>query len=219
MLFMQIKKRLPHFTMDIELTADNCIIILFGKSGSGKTTILNCIAGLDHPDEGVIKLNDSIFFKTNEKPLKIQKRNIGYLFQDFALFPHMTVKKNIRYAMKNQELMDHLVQVIGIDHLLDKYPNQISGGEKQRVGLARALAAQPKILLLDEPFSSLDQQTKSECYMELLRLHNMWKIPIVMVTHDYEEAKKLGNQILHVKQGMIIDREYFQKANGGKAGL
>ncbi|MGP7816671.1 ATP-binding cassette domain-containing protein [Niallia sp. 01092] len=207
MLAIQIKKHLPHFTLDMELVAENNIIILFGKSGSGKTTVLNCIAGLDHPDEGIIRLNDCVFYQTNEKPLKIQKRNIGYLFQDFALFPHMTVEKNIQYGMKSQELMDRLVHVIGIEHLLKKYPKQISGGEKQRVALARALSTEPKILLLDEPFSSLDQQTKNECHLELLRLHDIWKIPIIMVTHDYEEAKKLGSRILHMRQGQIVDSE------------
>ncbi|MFT8321331.1 MAG: ATP-binding cassette domain-containing protein [Bacillus sp. (in: firmicutes)] len=207
MLSVQIKKQLPHFTLAVELEAKNDIIILFGQSGAGKTTVLNCIAGLDHPDEGHIKLNEHIFFQTNAKPLKIQKRNIGYLFQDFALFPHLTVEKNIQYGMKSQELMDHLIQVIGIGHLLKKYPKQISGGEKQRVALARALATEPKILLLDEPFSSLDQETKDDCHMELLRLHDSWKIPIVMVTHDYEEAKKLGDHIFHIKKGKIVDSE------------
>ncbi|WP_141432869.1 ATP-binding cassette domain-containing protein [Bacillus sp. 03113] len=207
MLSLKLTKRLPHFTIQVEFEAENDIIILFGPSGSGKTTILNCIAGLDSPDEGSIQLNDCSFFRTNQKPTPIQKRNIGYLFQDFALFPHMTIEKNITYALKSQSLVDHLVQVIGIEHLLKKYPRQISGGEKQRVALARALSTEPKILLLDEPFSSLDQQTKKECHSELLRLHRIWKIPIIMVTHDYEEAKKLGNRILHLKKGHITHKE------------
>ncbi|PKG22307.1 ATP-binding cassette domain-containing protein [Niallia nealsonii] len=207
MLAIKIKKNLPHFTIDVELKENNNIVILFGPSGSGKTTILNCIAGLDNPDEGLIQLNQKTFYQTNRKSVKIQQRKVGYLFQDFALFPHMTVEKNIQYGMKSQELMNRLVQSVGIEHLLKKYPKQISGGEKQRVALARALATEPDILLLDEPFSSLDQETKKECYAELLRLHEMWDIPIIMVTHDYEEAKKLGNHIIHLKKGKIVNRE------------
>ncbi|GKU84580.1 ATP-binding cassette domain-containing protein [Niallia sp. NCCP-28] len=207
MLAIKIKKNLPHFTIDVELKANNKIVILFGPSGSGKTTILNCIAGLDTPHEGYIQLNQKTFYQTNRKSVKIQQRKVGYLFQDFALFPHMTVEKNIQYGMKSQELMNRLVQSVGIEHLLKKYPKQISGGEKQRVALARALATEPDILLLDEPFSSLDQETKEECYAELLRLHELWDIPIIMVTHDYGEAKRLGNHIIHLKKGKIVNRE------------
>jgi len=212
MLAVKIKKKLPHFTIDVELKENNDIIILFGPSGSGKTTILNCIAGFDIPDEGLIALNEKAFYTTNRKAVKIQQRKVGYVFQDFALFPHMTVEKNIQYGMKSKELMNRLVKVIGIEHLLQKYPKQISGGEKQRVALARALATEPDILLLDEPFSSLDQETKKECYYELLRLHEIWKIPIIMVTHDYEEAKRLGSHIIHLKKGEIIKKE---KLHGG----
>lgn len=206
MLSVHFSKQLPHFTVQANFEIGNEIVILFGPSGSGKTTILNCIAGLDHPDKGNIVLNQQTFFKTGNKPTPAQKRNIGYLFQDYALFPHMTVKKNIAYGMKNQSLVDQLVQVIGIERLLDKYPRQISGGEKQRVALARALATEPSALLLDEPFSALDQQTRIECQKELLRLYQHWNIPIVMVTHDFEEAKKLGHRILYIKEGTITER-------------
>ena len=211
MLMLNMKKQLQHFTIQLQLESKDDILILFGPSGSGKTTVLNCIAGLDVPDDGLIKFNEQTFFEKNRGVMPIQKRKLGYLFQDFALFPHMTVEKNITYAMKSQSLVDHLVQVIGIEHLLKKYPRQISGGEKQRVALARALSTEPQLLLLDEPFSSLDQFTKNVCYEELKRLHQLWKIPIIMVTHDYEEAKILGNRILYMKYGKLQEMEYLNQ--------
>lgn len=132
MLEVCIRKRLPHFQIDIEMTVEDEILVFFGPSGSGKTTILNMIAGLDTPDSGMIKLNGQSFFCANEKPLPTQKRNIGYLFQDYALFPHMTVGKNIAYGVKKksfeeyQPRIEQLVSLLGIQYLLNKYPHQIS---------------------------------------------------------------------------------------------
>lgn len=203
MLAIQIMKKLSHFTLDVEVAIDNEIVILFGPSGSGKTTILNCIAGLSHPDQGFIINNDIAFFSPSQKPLPVQKRNVGYLFQDYALFPHMTVEKNISYGMKNETLTKQIIDVLGINHLINKYPHEISGGEKQRVALTRALATEPCLLLLDEPFSALDFDTRVQCHDELKRLHEFWNIPIIMVTHDHDEARKLGNQIIYLKEGKI----------------
>ena len=146
-----------------------------------------------------------------------RKRNIGYLFQDYALFPHMTVEKNILYGVKEKkykEIPDFLqpvLEVLGISHLLSKYPHQTSGGEKQRIALARALATQPDLLLLDEPLSALDQRTRQECQEELLRLHQLWQIPFIMVTHDREEAEKLGDRLIFLDKGKIV-------GTGGKKG-
>jgi molybdate transport system ATP-binding protein len=210
MFEIQIQKQLAHFQLDIEFRAKSEIVVLFGRSGSGKTTVLNSIAGLAHPDSGWIKLNNQFFFSDTSKPITPQKRNIGYLFQDYALFPHMTVEKNITYGMKQKEkgvnspLIKRILEVLGIKHLLHKYPHQISGGEKQRVALARALATEPSMLLLDEPLSALDQDTRIQCQDELLRLHDMWRIPFIIVTHDIEEAKKLGEKILFIEKGKII---------------
>ncbi|MEN1966549.1 ATP-binding cassette domain-containing protein [Lentibacillus sp. N15] len=204
MLTCTFEKKLPAFTIDIDCQIGEEIAVLFGPSGAGKTTILNCIAGLSHPDAGEITLNNAALYRKRHKPMPIQKRQIGYLFQDYALFPHMTVKKNITYGVKDPNLLDKLVQVIGIEHLLDSYPHQISGGEKQRVALIRALATKPQALLLDEPFSALDEQTRNECHEELLHLHQLWKIPIVMVTHNREEAEKLGDRIFNIEQGKLI---------------
>lgn len=209
MLEVHIKKELAHFAMDIHLQVTDEILVLVGPSGSGKTTILNVIAGLDNPDEGSVRLNDQLYFQGKGKSLPPQKRDVGYLFQDYALFPHMTVEKNIFYGIKDKKdkaaiaRVEQLVDVLGIDHLTAKYPHQISGGEKQRVALARALATEPAVLLLDEPLSALDRETRLECQDELLRIHKMWKIPFIIVTHDMDEAEKLGDTLLFLKKGMI----------------
>jgi molybdate transport system ATP-binding protein len=192
MLSVTMTKKLKNYSLDVSFQVHNEIVVLFGPSGAGKTTILNGIAGITHPDQGFLQLNDRVLFQTKKKALPIQKRRIGYLFQDYALFPHMTVKKNIHYGMKEEDLVDQLVDVVGIHHLLDSYPHQISGGEKQRVALVRALATKPEALLLDEPFSALDEKTRMECQDELLRLHAAWNIPVIMVTHNEKEAEKLG---------------------------
>ncbi|ASF37629.1 ABC transporter [Halobacillus halophilus] len=208
MLNLDFQKRLNHFLLDIKASFQNEIIILFGPSGSGKTTTLNCIAGLSHPDEGHIELNGEKLFDGRSK-VPVQKRRIGYLFQNYALFPHMTVQKNIQYGSNDDELVQQLTEVVGIQHLMTSYPHQISGGEKQRVALVRALATKPRALLLDEPFSSLDRQTKDQCHQELLRLHSRWQIPIILVTHDEEEARKLGDRILPIDQGNLGSPDEF----------
>lgn len=209
MLEVHIKKELAHFSMDVFLQVTDEILVLVGPSGSGKTTILNIIAGLDNPDEGSVNLNGQHYFQGKGKSLPPQKRNVGYLFQDYALFPHMTVEKNIMYGIKEKtdkaanSRVEHLTDVLGIGHLTGKYPHQISGGEKQRVALARALATEPSVLLLDEPLSALDRETRLECQDELLRIHRMWKIPFIIVTHDMDEAEKLGDTLLFLDKGTV----------------
>lgn len=205
MLSVNISKKLKNFSIHAAFDIDEEIVVLFGPSGAGKTSLLNCIAGLTHPNKGEITLNSRQLFHSGHKPMPIQKRNIGYLFQDFALFPHMTVKRNIAYGMKDELLVQQLIKVTGMEHLLDSYPHQISGGEKQRLALIRALATKPEALLLDEPFSSLDEKTRVACQDELLRLHAMWKIPVIMVTHNYKEAEKLGSRILKVEKGQVVE--------------
>lgn len=211
MLDVQIQKKLSHFELDITFTAAHEIVVLFGPSGSGKTTILNCLAGLDQPDNGSIRLEGSLLFGEG-KSIPVQKRKVGYLFQDYALFPHMSVENNIWYGVSKKDrpnkkgVIVQLLDTLKIHHLLKKYPHQISGGEKQRVALARALVTEPSLLLLDEPLSALDEETRLECQDELLRLHKLWKgVPFLIVTHDRQEAEKLGNRILHLKHGKLID--------------
>ncbi len=204
MLTVDIQKQLSHFELNIHFSADNEIVVLFGPSGSGKTTILNNIAGLSHPDSGIIRLNNTDLFN-GKYIIPIQKRKIGYLFQDYALFPHMTVWKNIAYGMKNEAFAQELMKELRIEHLAAKYPSEISGGEKQRTAITRAIATEPDALLLDEPFSALDDETRKKSHEELIRIHQLWRIPIILVTHNHEEAKKLGNRILYLEKGEIIE--------------
>ncbi|TGB01300.1 ATP-binding cassette domain-containing protein [Halobacillus salinus] len=205
MLTVDIKKKLKAFQLDAGFTMNNEIVVLFGPSGSGKTTTLNCLSGLSHPDEGSIQLRGRTLFSKKQKPVPVQKRNIGYVFQDYALFPHMTVRNNILYGAKSMEEVDQLVDTLGISHLLEEYPRNISGGEKQRVALARAFATKPELLLLDEPFSSLDENVKKECHNELLRLHKKWGIPVILVTHDQAEANKLADRVIEMEQGRVLE--------------
>lgn len=204
MLSVNIQKKLKSFMIDVHLKVDDKIAVLLGPSGAGKTTILNCIAGISHPDGGQITLNGRKLYQDKEINVPTAKRRTGYLFQDYALFPHMTVEKNIRYGGKNDQLLHRLINMIGIEHLLDSYPHQISGGEKQRVALIRALMTKPEALLLDEPFSSLDHDTKLACQHELVQLQESWNIPIILVTHDEKEAEKLGDQLLRIDNGKLV---------------
>lgn len=209
MLKVNIKKKLDNFDLAMDFSMEDEIVALIGPSGSGKTTLLNCIAGITQPDEGIIALNNSIFYRNGQKPLKIQKRKTGYLFQDYALFPHLSVEENILYGVKRGTDLSHITELsklLGIAGLLDKYPHQISGGEKQRVALARALAAKPDILLLDEPFSALDDDTRARCQDELHRIHERWKIPVIFVTHLKADAEKLADRIIKVDQGQMAEQ-------------
>lgn len=210
MLEAQFTKKLWHFTIDLYLKVDNRIMVLWGPSGSGKTTVLNCLAGLLRPSSGFIKLSDQTLYSSGEKiNVPARFRNAGYLFQDYALFPHMTVKQNVLYGLKSRKRMQdgsspdpvELLDSFGVGHLIDRYPRQLSGGEKQRVALARALVVQPRLLLLDEPFSALDKHTRSNLRQELKKLHRQWQIPFVLVSHDEEDASFLGDVILTLEKG------------------
>ncbi len=210
MLEANLTKKLWHFTLNVQLKADNQILILLGPSGSGKTTILHLLAGLFKPDKGLIKINDRVLYSSGEKINNPpQSRNIGYLFQNYALFPHMTVRQNVFYGLKCKKCkrdgstLDpvELLNSFGVGHLIDRYPNQLSGGEQQRVALARALIVQPQLLLLDEPFSALDRNTKISLRQELKKLHRQWRIPFVLVSHDEEDAQFLGDVIVTLENG------------------
>jgi molybdate transport system ATP-binding protein len=207
MLNVKIKKKLCDFFLDIQFSVGTETLVLFGSSGSGKTTILRCIAGLTTPDEGSIVLDNQSYYSSQQKIfLPPQHRQIGFMFQEYALFPHMSVKKNIWYGVKQPKVLanplyDKLMSVLKIEHLSFRYIDKLSGGEKQRVALARALMAEPKILLLDEPFSSLDNETRFELQAELKRMQELWNIPFILVTHDPEEARALGDQIFFLEKG------------------
>ncbi|MFX4261840.1 ABC transporter ATP-binding protein [Pelotomaculum propionicicum] len=210
MLEVNFNKKLWHFDLDLQMNVKNQILVLWGPSGSGKTTVLQCLAGLMKPSNGSIILNDKVLFSADKKiSIPTRHRNIGYLFQDYALFPHMTVKQNVFYGLRDikqkqagySESLLEMLESFGVGHLVDRYPRQLSGGEKQRVALARALAVLPQMLLLDEPFSALDRNIKVKLRRELKALHKKWRIPFIVVTHDEEDARYLGDTIIFLKKG------------------
>ena len=210
MLSVDIRCDLPDFSLDLQFRVERDILVLFGPSGCGKTTTLRSIAGLVKPDAGRIVLDGKVFFDVAAGIFAPpRERQIGYMFQDFALFPHMNVQKNIWYGVKQhgeaaQEMYEKLLGLLKIEHLGTRRVGQLSGGEKQRVALARALMAEPKLLLLDEPLSSLDKKTRLELQAELMEMQKLWKIPFVLVTHDPEEAETMGGQVLFLEQGRQV---------------
>lgn len=206
-----VYKKLPSFAVDIDVQVANEILVLLGPSGSGKTTFLQCIAGLVRQDGGKIELKDRVLFDSGRGiNLSPRERRVGYVFQDYLLFPHMTIWKNVLYGCrgKKQACWDKaqkVLEMVGIAHLKDRFPGQISGGEKQRAALARALMAEPEILLLDEPLSALDPLTRYRLQKELIDLHKKMNIPFILVTHDVREAHLLGHRVITLEKGRITD--------------
>ena len=203
MLKCNIEKKLNHFVLNSEFIVENQILCIMGESGSGKTSILNSIAGLLTPDKGEIILDDNILFsdKINLKP---QERNIGYVFQDYALFPNMSVKDNIFFMNPDKNYTNSLIEKLGIEYLLGNFPNTLSGGEKQKVSIVRALANKPRLLLMDEPFSSIDEKFKNKFYEELIEIKKSLDIPIIMVTHNRHEAEILSDRLIFIDKGRIV---------------
>ena len=203
MLKCNIEKKLNHFVLNVDFTVENEILCIMGESGSGKTSILNSIAGLLTPDKGDIILDDNILFsdKINLKP---QQRNIGYVFQDYALFPNMSVKDNIFFMNPDKDYANSLIEKLGIEYLLENFPNTLSGGEKQKVSIVRALANKPRLLLMDEPFSSIDEKFKNKFYEELIEIKKSLDVPIMMVTHNRHEAEILADRLIFIDKGRII---------------
>ena len=181
-------------------------ISILGPSGSGKTTLLRLIAGLDIQDSGSITIENKII-ADKEVMTPPEKRNVGLVVQDKALFPHLNVTKNIMFGirdLKNKEqLTSDIMKLFKIDKHKDKYPHELSGGEQQRVALARALAPEPKLLLLDEPFDGLDKKLKSELHNEVKKIVKSKKITVIMVSHDQDEAALLSDKVLEIRDGKI----------------
>lgn len=188
--------------LEIKINFENEIIALFGKSGSGKTTFLRCIAGLTNPDKGIIKINNETWYSSEFKlNLTPQKRDVGFVFQEYALFPTMSVADNLKFALKDNKDADwfnKIIESVNISKFLDRKPESLSGGEKQRVAFARAVIRRPKILLMDEPLSALDYEARKSLQDEILFCQKEMQIPIFWVSHDLSEIQKISSRIIKI---------------------
>jgi molybdate transport system ATP-binding protein len=200
----------PSFSMHCSFDTGSEFAVLFGCSGSGKTTALRCIAGLENPDAGTIRINDKLYFDSKKKVnLPPQKRKLGYMFQENALFPHMNVRQNVEFGLKGLSStdkvnrVDEMLGLAGIEELEFAYPDELSGGQKQKVALARALAPNPEVLLLDEPFSSLDTIVRLRLRKELRAVQKSLGIPVIFITHDPVEAFTMADRMVVFDNGKV----------------
>lgn len=210
-LEVRLKKELPGFDLDVSWSIGDELAVLFGYSGSGKSLSLRMIAGLIRPDAGRIVLNDQVAFDSDAKIwMPPQDRELGFVFQNLALFPHMTVLQNIAWGLKGldkrdrQERAEEYLVRFHLQGLAKRLPRQISGGQQQRVALARALARRPQALLLDEPFSALDLPLKMELWDLIREIRDRVRIPIVVVTHDPIDARTLADHLIVYRAGRVL---------------
>ncbi|NPA65853.1 MAG: ATP-binding cassette domain-containing protein [Epsilonproteobacteria bacterium] len=223
MIYLDISKKLQGALGEMKLTCNLRIekgefIAISGESGSGKTTFLRIIAGLEEADAN-IKVNNKVW-QSDRFSLPPQKREVGFVFQDYALFENMTVEQNLLYVSKDKELASYLLEVTKLTELKKRYPSSLSGGQKQRVALCRALMKKPKILLLDEPLSALDPSMRHTLQQEILQLHKEFGMTTFMVSHDPSEIYKLSSRVLVLSHGKIIQddtpKEILLKTNGSQ---
>ncbi len=209
-LSVTLKKKAGVFSLDVSWEIDNELVVLFGYSGAGKSITLQMIAGLMRPDEGVVRSGENVLFDSLKGiDLPPQKRSFGYVFQDLALFPHMTVRENIRYgatgtaASECKRIVEEIIGTFRLEGVADSLPSKLSGGQQQRVAFARALIRKPDVLLLDEPFSALDNPLRIEMGEFLNDVRNAYDIPVVLVTHDIFEAYTMADTIIVYANGRV----------------
>ncbi len=229
MIHIKLRKKLKgsggEFSLDIDIKLNKGeFATVFGKSGAGKTTILRMLAGLDRPESGLIKVNSDLWFDS-EKGINLppQKRKVGFVFQDYALFPNMTVEENILYGMETPDsrYLKFLLETVKLEKLKDRKPDTLSGGQKQRVALARALARRPEILLLDEPLSALDIDTRKELQEELYKIHKELGLTTILISHDFSEVFRLSDRVFVLDKGKILksgrpEEVFIQERISGK---
>ena len=209
-LDVHVEKALAEFTLDVTLRMSQGPLAVLGASGAGKTVLLRCIAGLEKPDRGRVMLNDRILFDSEKRiALPTRERRVGMLFQNYALFPHRTVRENLAFGIAREALavrekkVAALIDRLHLGGLEARYPRKLSGGEQQRVALARALAPEPEALLLDEPLAALDTHLRSRVELELQNTFAEYRRPTLLVTHNMEEAYRLGEQLLVLARGKV----------------
>jgi molybdate transport system ATP-binding protein len=212
-LRVDVEKQLASFNLRVQIEVGAEILVLFGPSGAGKTQTLNAIAGLMTPDAGEITLDGTVFFRAASKPgvptlnLPARKRRVGYVFQQYALFPHFSALENVSYALWRQpharERAEALLERMRLSELANRYPHELSGGQQQRVAIARALAMEPHVLLMDEPFSALDSEIRKQLHHDLLQLQSESELIVIYVTHNLEDAFTLGHRLAVVRDGKI----------------
>lgn len=213
MISINIEKKLHGNDGDLDLNFEATIakgelVTLYGPSGSGKSSVLRMVAGLMTPDGGVITAKDRTWYNSKANLcLKPQQRSIGMVFQDYSLFPNMTVRENLEFALeKNQSknIVEELLTIIALENLAEKRPSLLSGGQKQRVALARAMVRRPTLLLLDEPLSALDSEMRSRLQDYILQVHEQFGLTTILVSHDLPEVMKMSKRMLVLENGAIV---------------
>jgi molybdate transport system ATP-binding protein len=208
-LDVDVRLRQGAFTLDVQFASDAPVTALFGRSGSGKTTVLNAIAGLIEPEAGRIAVGDTIYFDGNGARVPVQHRRVGYVFQEGRLLPHLSVRRNLLYGRfftdeaERYADFDRIIALLDLGHLLPRRPQGLSGGEKQRVAIGRALLASPRILLMDEPLASLDTPRKAEILYYVERLRDEVRVPIVYVSHAIDEVVRLADTVVLLSEGRV----------------
>ena len=223
-LQVQIKKCLGRFQLDVAFEAGEGATVLFGPSGSGKSSVLAAVAGTLRPDAGLIQLGgETLFEHRGDRPRIDQPpeaRGIGWVFQDARLFPHMTVEANLRYGLKRARSRPQrigfaeAIDMLGIGALLQRRPSTLSGGEAQRVGIGRAILSQPRLLMMDEPLAALDEARKGEILTFIEGVRNAFALPILYVTHSRTEAARLAARIVTLEEGRVVAAGTFSTRNG-----
>jgi len=215
MIDISVHKKLQSTSGTINLDVDfhisnGKLLTLYGKSGAGKTTILKIIAGLLKPDRGSISVNGNIWFDEKRNiNLKTQKRNIGFVFQEYSLFPNMSVKENLIFALSKAQdikIVNDLIEIIDLGDLQSRDPNTLSGGQKQRVALARTLVQRPEILLLDEPLSALDDEMRIRLQQYILKVHKEFNLTTILISHDISEIIKMSDYLMELDHGKIVSQ-------------